>query len=118
MLHNRWARTGAQRSIQFGRLSVWPQGGQGQTGPRALADLKIEDTETSHQAYSSGPMTYVPNTAVDSYREAGLFPVKSPTLLSGQDLRQNKELVFVSFKKGFDKDISLLPLFHHGSSRL
>ena len=24
----------------------------------------------------------------------------------GQDLRQNKELVFVSFKKGFDKDIS------------
>ena len=27
-------------------------------------------------------------------------------LLSGQDLRQNKELVFVSFRKGFDKDIS------------
>ena len=27
-------------------------------------------------------------------------------VLSGQDLRQNKEVVFVSFKKGFDKDIS------------
>ena len=27
-------------------------------------------------------------------------------LLFGQDLGQNKELVFVSFKKGFDKDIS------------
>ena len=27
-------------------------------------------------------------------------------LLFGQDLRQNKEVVFVSFKKGFDKDIS------------
>ena len=27
-------------------------------------------------------------------------------LLFGQGLRQNKELVFVSFKKGFDKDVS------------
>ena len=27
-------------------------------------------------------------------------------LLFGQDLGQNKEVVFVSFKKGFDKDIS------------
>ena len=33
------------------------------------------------------------------------------------DLRQHKELVFVSFKKGFDKDISL-PRSPHGSSRL
>ena len=32
------------------------------------------------------------------------------------DLRQNKDLVFVSFKKGFDKDNS--PLSPHGSSRL
>ena len=32
--------------------------------------------------------------------------LKNPVLLSGQDLRQNKELVFVSFKKGFDKDLS------------
>ena len=31
------------------------------------------------------------------------------------DLRQHKELVFVSFKKGFDKDISSSP---HGSSKL
>ena len=31
---------------------------------------------------------------------------QSITLLFGQDLRQNKELVFVSFKKGFDKDNS------------
>ena len=31
---------------------------------------------------------------------------QSFALLLGQDLRQNKELVFVSFKKGFDKDIS------------
>ena len=31
---------------------------------------------------------------------------QSFALLFGQDLRQNKELVFVSFKKGFDKDIS------------
>ena len=31
---------------------------------------------------------------------------QSTALLFGQDLRQNKELVFVSFKKGFDKDIS------------
>ena len=31
-------------------------------------------------------------------------------LLLGQDLRQNKELVFVSFKKGFDKDISPDPV--------
>ena len=36
------------------------------------------------------------------------------------DLRQNKELVFVSFKKGFDKDISPshLPPSPHGSNRL
>ena len=31
---------------------------------------------------------------------------QSIMLLFRQDLRQNKELVFVSFKKGFDKDIS------------
>ena len=31
---------------------------------------------------------------------------QSFALLLGQDLRQNKELVFFSFKKGFDKDIS------------
>ena len=35
--------------------------------------------------------------------DRSLYPV---ALLLGQDLRQNKELVFVSFKKGFDKDIS------------
>ena len=33
------------------------------------------------------------------------------------DLRQNKELVFVSFKKGFDKDISPATV-SHGSNRL
>ena len=33
------------------------------------------------------------------------------------DLRQNKELVFISFKKDFDKDISLPPS-PHGSSKL
>ena len=31
---------------------------------------------------------------------------QSTALLFGQNLSQNKELVFVSFKKGFDKDIS------------
>ena len=31
---------------------------------------------------------------------------QNPALLFGQDLRQNKDLVFVSFKKGFNKDIS------------
>ena len=31
---------------------------------------------------------------------------QSIALLLGQDLRQNKEVVFVSFKKGFNKDIS------------
>ena len=36
--------------------------------------------------------------------DRSLCPVRA--LLFGQDLRQNKELVFVSFKKGFDKDIS------------
>ena len=35
-------------------------------------------------------------------------PLSSQSIaqLFGQDLRQNKEVVFVSFKKGFDKDIS------------
>ena len=38
--------------------------------------------------------------------DRSLQPSQSIALLFGQDLRQNKELVFVSFKKGFDKHIS------------
>ena len=38
--------------------------------------------------------------------DRSLCPVRALRYDRTSDLRQNKELVFVSFKKGFDKDIS------------
>ena len=51
--------------------------------------------------------------------DRSLYPVRALCyyLDRTSDLRQNKELVFVSFKKGFEKDISIA-LSPHGSSRL
>ena len=38
--------------------------------------------------------------------DRSLCPVRALRYYLDQDLRQNKELLFISFKKGFDKDIS------------
>ena len=71
------------------------------------------DTNPTGQRVQEGPDSVAPgvitalaptlDTSLKSDRS--LCPV-SIALLFGQDLGQNKEVVCVSFKKGFDKDIS------------
>ena len=63
-------RTGSQTSLQLHRLPVRPEGGQGQTHPRALADLKCKDTETAAQTNLSGLTADVSNRVINSYRKA------------------------------------------------
>ena len=66
--------------------------------------LSFQESAGQGGSRQCGPSSYTipgPNS--------GQVPLSSPSivLLFGQDLRQNKELVFVSFQKGFNKDISL-----------
>ena len=52
------------------QTSLRPEGGQGQTHPRVLADLNCKDTETALQSDLSGPAADVPDRVVNSYRKA------------------------------------------------
>ena len=63
-------RTGPQTSLRLHRLPVQPERGQGQTHPRALADLKYQNQETSHQTHLSGLVADVPDRVTYSHREA------------------------------------------------
>ena len=47
-------RTGTLTDVQFRRLLVQCQRGQGQTHPRKLAGLKLENSETVHPSPISG----------------------------------------------------------------
>ena len=62
-------RTGPKPGLQLRRLSVRPQGGQGQTHTRMLADLNRQDTVNPVQSSVSGPTVYVPYRTSDSDRK-------------------------------------------------
>ena len=81
---------------------------------------------SKNQLAKEGPESVVPvvisalapNLDKSQKSARSLCPVRAPCnyLDRISDLGQNKELVFVSFKKGFDKESPLPP--SHGSSRL
>ena len=78
--------TGPQTSLQLRRLPVRPEGGQGQTHPRAFSDLNSKDTETTLQADLSGPAD-VPDRVVNSYRRPSpprLTPYEADTVALGK----------------------------------
>ena len=68
-------RTGAKTGFQLRRLPVRPQGGQGQTHTRALADLNRQDTVNPVQSGVPGPAVHVPHRTSYSHRKAG--PLRS-----------------------------------------
>ena len=57
----REVRTGSKTGFQLRRLPVRPQGGQGQTHTRALADLNRQDTVNSVRSGVPGPAVHVPH---------------------------------------------------------
>ena len=62
-------RTGTKTGLQLRRLPVRPQGGQGQTHTRALADLNRQDIVNPVWSGVSGPTVYVPYRTSDSHRK-------------------------------------------------
>ena len=62
-------RTGAKTCLQFHRLPVQPQGGQGQTHTKALADLNRQDTVNPIRSGVSGQAVHVPYRPSDSHRK-------------------------------------------------
>ena len=63
-------RTGPKTGFQLRRLPVRPQGGQGQTHTRALADLNRQDIISSVWSGVSGLAVHVPHRAPNSHRKA------------------------------------------------
>ena len=63
-------RTGAKTGFQLRRLPVRPQGGQGQTHTRALADLNRQDIVNSVWSGVPGPAVHVPHRTSNSHRKA------------------------------------------------
>ena len=63
-------RTGSKTGFQLRRLPVRPQGGQGQTHTRALADLNRQDIVNSVRSGVPGPAVHVPHTTSNSHRKA------------------------------------------------
>ena len=59
-------RTGSKTGLQLHRLPVQPQGGQGHTHTRTLADLNRQDIVNPVQSGVSGPTVYVSS---DSHRK-------------------------------------------------
>ena len=62
-------RTGPKTGLQLRRLPVSPQGGQGQTHTRTLADLNRQDIVNPIRSGVSGPTVYVPYRTSDSHRK-------------------------------------------------
>ena len=62
--------TGSNTGFQLRRLPVRPQGGQGQTHTRALADLNRQDIVNSVRSGVSGPAVHVPHRAPNGHRKA------------------------------------------------
>ena len=63
-------RTGPKTGFQLCRLPVRPQGGQGQTHTRALADLNIQDIVNPVWSGVPGPAVHVPHRISNSHRKA------------------------------------------------
>ena len=68
-------RTGSKTGVQFCRLPVRPQGGQGQTHTRALADLNRQDIVNPVWSGVPGPAVHVPHRTSHSHRKAS--PLRS-----------------------------------------
>ena len=65
-------RTGPKAGFQLHGLQLRPQGGQGQTHTRALADLNRQDMVISVRSGVSGPAVHVPHRTSNSHRKASL----------------------------------------------
>ena len=63
-------RTGPKTGFQLRRLLVRPQGGQGQTHTRALADLNRQDTVNPVRYGVPSPAVHVPHRTSNSHRKA------------------------------------------------
>ena len=63
-------RAGTQTNLQFRRLPVQLERGQGQTHHRTLADLAGQDTGDLIQSSVSGPESNVPYRIIDCHRKA------------------------------------------------
>ena len=63
-------RTGPKTGLQLRRLPVRPQGGQGQTHTRMLADLNRQDMVNPVRSSVSGPAVYVLYRTSDSQRKS------------------------------------------------
>ena len=63
-------RTGAKTGFQLRNLPVRPQGGQGQTHTRALADLNRQDIVNSVRSGVPGLAVHVPHRTSNSHRKA------------------------------------------------
>ena len=62
-------RTGPKTGLQLRRLPVRPQGGQGQTHARALADLNRQDIVNPVRSGVPGPAVHVPYRPANSHRK-------------------------------------------------
>ena len=62
-------RTGPKTGFQLRRLPVRPQGGQGQTHTRALADLNRQDIVNPVRSSGSGLAVHVPHRPSNSHRK-------------------------------------------------
>ena len=63
-------RTGSKTGFQLRRLPVQPQGGQGQTHTRTLADPTRQDIVNSVRSGVPSPAIHVPHRAPNSHRKA------------------------------------------------
>ena len=62
-------RTGPRASLRLERLPVQPERGQGETHPRAFADI-ICNPETSLRTNMPGPAAHAPDSITDSHSKA------------------------------------------------
>ena len=76
-------RTGSKTGLQLRRLPVGPQGGQGQTHTRALADLNRQDTVIPVRSGVPGQAVHVPYRPSNSHRKTsppGATPYEAHTV--------------------------------------
>ena len=65
----REVRTGPKTGLHLRRLPVRPQGGQGETHTRTLADLNRQDIVNPVWSGVSGPTVHIPHRTSDSHRK-------------------------------------------------
>ena len=75
-------RTGPRASLRLERLPVQPERGQGETHPRAFADV-ICNPETSLRTNMPGPAAHAPDSITDSHSKPvhiGGLPYQADTV--------------------------------------